>query len=341
MHSNFYARLGILKIYTQKDCDLSLICSKKVAIIGFGSQGRAHALNLRDSGVDVLIGLYEGSKSSKIAQDLGFTTLEVAQAVQQAQVIAFMLPDELHAEVFDLHIAPFLQDFHTLVFCHGFSVHFGLIKAPKHVGVIMVAPKGQGNGVRDAFVQGGGIPDLIAVAQENQEHNAKALALSYACGIGGGRSFILETSFKDETETDLFGEQAVLCGGLKALAQNAFETLIEAGYPQELAYFECIHELKLVADLIYQQGILGMHHHISNTAEYGMITSGNRLINQESKAIMKDILKEIQDGSFARNFMQEKQKGYPCIKEQRNQTKEHPMEQVGMIIRNHIKQSQK
>ena len=329
-----------LKVYLQEDCDLNIIRGKKVAILGFGSQGKAHALNLKDSGVSVIIGLYEGSKSSQSAKELGFEVLEVAQAVKKSEVIAFMLPDELHAEVFTQEVKPHLTSQHTLVFCHGFSVHYNQVQAPQGVGVIMVAPKGTGASVRSEFEAGRGIPNLIAIEQENSQQNAKALALSYSAGIGGARSFILETTFAHEAQTDLFGEQAVLCGGVRSLVLNAFETLTEAGYPEELAYFECLHELKLVTDLIHKGGLSHMHKSISNTAEYGMITSGERIIDAKAKQAMREILKDIQNGSFAKDFILEKQSGYVRLESERKNTQAHPIEKVGAHLRNLIKKSQ-
>lgn len=323
----------MLKFYTQQDCDIEIIRTKKVAMLGFGSQGKAHAQNLKDSGVQVLVGLYPESKSWDIAKNLGFEVFEVKEVVQKCDVIMFMLPDELHADIFEQEVKPFLKPHHTLAFCHGFSVHFNQIQAPKDIGIIMIAPKGPGKSVRDEFIQGRGVPNLIAIQQENQEKNAKELALSYAAGIGGARSFIIETTFKNEAITDLFGEQAVLCGGIKSLVINAFETLVESGYPQELAYFECLHELKLVTDLIYQGGISNMHHSISNTAEYGMIVSGEKLINKESKKIMQQILKDIENGSFAKDFVLEKQSRYTRLHCERNNIEEHPIEEVGQKLR--------
>lgn len=326
----------MLKVYTQQDCDLKLVCSKKIAILGFGSQGKAHAQNLRDSGANVVIGLYQGSKSWEVAQSMGFDVFEVAKAVQLSELLVFMFPDELHAEVFETQIKPFLKPQHTLVFCHGFSICFNLIAPPKDIGVIMIAPKAQGKGVRDEFLKGKGVPALIAVEQENKEKNAMNLALSYAAGIGSHKSFIIETTFKQEAQTDLFGEQAVLCGGLKALIKNGFEVLVEAGYPEELAYFECLHELKLVVDLIYQGGLTSLHQNISNTAEYGMIKSENKIISPAIKQEMKKLLKEIQNGSFAKDFIAEKQTNYLCLKSERKNIADHPIEKVGDNLRKKI-----
>ncbi|RAX56707.1 ketol-acid reductoisomerase [Helicobacter monodelphidis] len=322
-----------LKIYYDKDCDLSLIQKKKVAIIGFGSQGHAHAENLRDSGVEVAIGLYQGGKSWAKAVAKNFKVLEVNQAVEWAEVIMILIPDELQADVFESDIKPHLKEDKIIAFGHGFNVHFGQIKAPSGVGVIMVAPKAPGHTVRSEFVKGGGIPDLIAVEQDTSRGDAKAIALSYASAIGGGRSAIIETTFKDETETDLFGEQAVLCGGVTSLVKAGFETLVEAGYPEEMAYFECLHELKLIVDLIYEGGLADMRYSISNTAEYGDMISGPRVINAESKKAMKAILKDIQEGRFAKDFILERKAGYARMNAERKNLADHPIEKVGGQLR--------
>lgn len=324
-----------MKFYSENDCNLDLLRTKKVAMLGFGSQGSAHAQNLRDCGIEVIVGLKENSPSRAKSIDLNFHTTNVNEAVKSCDLIVFMMPDELHQEVFH-QILPLLNSSHTLVFCHGFSIHFGLIIPPKDVGVIMVAPKGQGKGVRSEFVAGRGIPDLIALYQENSQKNAKELALAYAAGIGGGRSFIIETTFKDECEMDLFGEQAVLCGGLKSLMLAGFQTLVDSGYPPELAYFECIHELKLVVDLFYHQGLEALHRNISNTAEYGMITRGGRLITQETKEEMKAILKEIQNGVFAREFMAEYHNQNPLMLRSREEISKSVAEKVGKNLREKI-----
>ncbi|STQ86034.1 ketol-acid reductoisomerase [Helicobacter muridarum] len=323
-----------LKVYYDKDCDLALIQRKKVAIIGFGSQGHAHAENLRDSGVkEVLIGLYKGGKSWSKAELKGFKVLEVSEATKQADVIMILIPDELQADVFERDIRPHLSEDKIIAFGHGFNIHFGQIKAPKGVGVIMVAPKAPGHTVRSEFVKGGGIPDLIAIEQDTSRGDAKAIALSYASAIGGGRSGIIETTFKDETETDLFGEQAVLCGGITSLVKAGFETLVEAGYPEEMAYFECLHELKLIVDLIYQGGLADMRYSISNTAEYGDMVSGPKVINEESKKAMRQILKDIQDGRFAKDFVLERKAGYARMNSERNNLANHQIEKVGERLR--------
>ncbi|WP_457563983.1 ketol-acid reductoisomerase [Caminibacter pacificus] len=320
-----------LPIYYDKDCDINIIRSKKVAMIGFGSQGHAHALNLRDSGVDVVVGLRPGSKSWEKAQKQGFTVLPVADAVKEADVVMILLPDEIQADVYYNEIEPNLKEGATIAFGHGFNIHFGQIKPRKDLNVIMVAPKAPGHTVRSEFVKGGGIPDLIAVYQGGEE--AKKLALSYASAIGGGRTGIIETTFKDETETDLFGEQAVLCGGVTALIQAGFDTLVEAGYAPEMAYFECLHELKLIVDLLYEGGMANMRYSISNTAEYGDYVSGPRVIGEESRKAMKEILKEIQNGKFAKDFILERKAGYVRMNAERQLTENSLLEQTGKKLR--------
>lgn len=322
-----------LQVYYDKDCDLGLIQGKKVAVIGFGSQGHAHAENLRDSGVEVIIGLYKGGSSWAKAEAKGFKVLEVGAATKEADVIMILIPDELQADVFAKDIKPNLSEDKIIAFGHGFNIHFGQIVAPKGVGVIMVAPKAPGHTVRSEFVKGGGIPDLIAVEQDTSRGDAKAIALSYASAIGGGRSGIIETTFKDETETDLFGEQAVLCGGVSNLVKAGFETLVEAGYPEEMAYFECLHELKLIVDLIYEGGLANMRYSISNTAEYGDMVSGPRVINAESKKAMKEILADIQEGRFAKDFILEKKAGYARMNAERKNLNAHKIEKVGGRLR--------
>lgn len=321
-----------LMVYYDKDCDLNLIKSKKVAVIGFGSQGHAHAENLRDSGVDVVIGLAPNSKSKAKAEAKNFKVLSVAEATKQSDVIMILIPDELQADVFNDEILPNLAPSKTIAFGHGFNVHFGQIDFPKNVNVIMIAPKAPGHTVRSEFVRGGGIPDLIAIAND-YDGNSKQLALSYASAIGGGKSGIIETTFKDETETDLFGEQAVLCGGVTSLVKAGFETLVEAGYPEEMAYFECLHELKLIVDLIYEGGLANMRYSISNTAEYGDMVSGPRVINVESKKAMKEILKDIQEGRFAKDFILERKAGYARMNSERKNLASHKIEEVGERLR--------
>ena len=321
-----------ITVYYDNDCDLSIIRSKKVAMIGFGSQGHAHAENLRDSGVEVVVGLRKGGSSWAKAEAKGFSVKTVAEATAEADVVMILLPDELQADVFKAEIEPNLQEGNVIAFGHGFNIHYGQIKTPKGVDCIMVAPKAPGHTVRNEFVNGGGIPDLIAVEQD-ASGNAKAIALSYASAIGGGRTGIIETTFKDETETDLFGEQAVLCGGAVSLVQAGFETLVEAGYEPEMAYFECLHELKLIVDLMYQGGIADMRYSISNTAEYGDYVSGKRVINDESKKAMKEILAEIQDGRFAKDFILERKAGYTRMNAERANTQRSLIEQTGKKLR--------
>jgi len=321
-----------LNVYYDKDCDISIIQSKKVAMIGFGSQGHAHAENLRDSGVEVVVGLRRGGSSWKKAEAKGFKVLEVSEAVKDADVVMILLPDEIQPRVYTNEIAPNLKSGATIAFGHGFNIHYGRIQPAADINVMMVAPKAPGHTVRSEFVKGGGIPDLIAVEQD-PSGNTKELALSYASAIGGGRTGIIETTFKDETETDLFGEQAVLCGGVSALIQAGFETLVEAGYPEEMAYFECLHEMKLIVDLIFEGGIEDMRYSISNTAEYGDMVSGPRVINDESRKAMKEILKEIQNGKFAKDFILEGEAGYPRMNAERRNLHNHPIEVTGRRLR--------
>ncbi|WP_457592671.1 ketol-acid reductoisomerase [Hydrogenimonas sp.] len=321
-----------LNVYYDKDCDISIIRSKKVAMIGFGSQGHAHAENLRDSGVDVIVGLRKGGGSWKKAEAKGFKVMEVADASAEADVVMILLPDETQAEIYKNEIAPNLKSGATIAFGHGFNIHYGRIRPADDINVMMVAPKAPGHTVRSEFVKGGGIPDLIAV-EKDPSGTTKELALSYASAIGGGRTGIIETTFKDETETDLFGEQAVLCGGVSALIQAGFETLVDAGYPEEMAYFECLHEMKLIVDLIFEGGIADMRYSISNTAEYGDMVSGPRVINEASREAMREILKEIQNGKFAKDFILEGQAGYPRMNAERNNLRNHPVEVTGRRLR--------
>ena len=321
-----------INVYYDKDCDLNLIRSKRVAMIGFGSQGHAHAENLRDSGVQVIVGLREGGGSWKKAEAKGFKVMSVAEATKEADFIMILTPDELQSDIFYSEIRPNLNEGDTIAFGHGFNIHFGQIVPPKGVDCVMIAPKAPGHTVRSEFIKGGGIPDLIAVAKDESGH-AKDLALSYASAIGGGRTAIIETTFKDETETDLFGEQAVLCGGVTALIQAGFETLVEAGYEPEMAYFECLHEMKLIIDLIYQGGIADMRYSISNTAEYGDYVSGPKVITDETRKAMKDILRNIQDGSFAKDFILERKAGYTKMNAQRLNIKNSLIEKTGKELR--------
>ncbi len=321
-----------LNVYYDKDCDLSIIKSKVVAMIGFGSQGHAHAENLRDSGVEVVIGLRKDGSSWDKAVAKGFEVLTVEEASAKGDIVMILLPDENHKEIYEFQIEPNLKEGATIAFGHGFSIHFGRVKPRADINVMMVAPKAPGHTVRSEFVKGGGIPDLIAVAQD-PSGKTKDVALSYASAIGGGRTGIIETTFKDETETDLFGEQAVLCGGVSALIQAGFETLTEAGYPPEMAYFECLHEMKLIVDLIFEGGIADMRYSISNTAEYGDMVSGPRIINEESKRAMREVLKEIQNGKFAKDFILEGQAGYPRMNAERANLKASKLEETGERLR--------
>ncbi len=320
------------KIYYAQDCNLGLLKDKTVAIIGYGSQGHAHALNLHDSGINVVVGLYEGSKSWKKAEEKGLKVATVAEATKQADVIMILLPDEKQADVYKAEIAPNLTAGKTLAFAHGFNIHFAQIVPPKDVNVIMIAPKGPGHTVRSEYVEGKGVPCLIAV-QQDATGKAHEIGLAYAAGIGGARAGVLETTFRVETETDLFGEQAVLCGGVTALMQAGFETLVEAGYSPENAYFECIHEMKLIVDLIYQGGFSKMRYSISDTAEFGDYETGKRIITEETKKEMKKILSEIQDGTFAQKWISENKAGRPHFTATRRLKAEHQLEAVGKELR--------
>ena len=322
----------MLNIYYDKDCDLSIIQGKKVSIIGYGSQGHAHANNLKDSGVDVTVGLREGSASAAKAESAGLKVASVEDAVASADVVMVLAPDEHQAKLYTDQIEPNIKQGATLAFAHGFNIHFEAIKPREDLDVIMIAPKAPGHTVRSEFVNGGGIPDLIAVFQD-ATGNAKQTAMSYASGVGGGRTGIIETTFREETETDLFGEQAVLCGGATALVQAGFETLVEAGYAPEMAYFECLHELKLIVDLMYQGGIADMRYSISNTAEYGDITRGPRVVTDGTKAEMKKILGEIQSGEFAREFLAEMGEGGKNLLARREETRQHAIEVTGGKLR--------
>ena len=290
------------RIFYQNDCDLSLLDGKKVAIIGYGSQGHAHGLNLKESGVDVVIGLYEGSKSKAKAEAQGLTVMKTADAVKVADIIMVLINDESQAKMYKEDIEPNIKDGAMLMFAHGFNIHYGLITPPANVDVTMIAPKAPGHTVRSEYQEGKGTPCLVAVYQD-ATGKALDLALAYAAGIGGARAGVLETTFKTETETDLFGEQAVLCGGVTALMQAGFDTLVEAGYDPRNAYFECVHEMKLIVDLIYQSGFKGMRYSISNTAEYGDYITGPKIVTDETKKAMKAVLKDIQDGTFAKDFL--------------------------------------
>ena len=320
------------KIYTEKDADLRSISSKTLAVIGFGSQGHAHALNLKDSGCNVIIGLYPKSKSRPVAEKLGFKVFDTAEAVQQADVIMLAVPDMKQVEVYEKDVQPNLTKGKCLLFSHGLSIHYNLIKPPADIDVIMVAPKGPGHVVRSQYQEGRGVPSLIAI-QQDATKKAKKIALGWAKGIGGTRAGVLQTTFKEETETDLFGEQAVLCGGASALIIAGYETLIEAGYQPEMAYFECLHELKLIVDLINESGIAGMRFSISETAKYGDITRGPRVINAQTKKVMKTILKEIQSGKFTKEWVKEYQGGLKNYKKLMKEGEKHSIEKTGQRLR--------
>ena len=320
------------KVYTDKDADLKVLKGKTLAVIGYGSQGHAHALNLKDSGCKVIIGLYPKSKSVAVAQKQGFEVFDTAEAVKRADVIMLSIPDMVQPEVYEKDVLPNLTKGKTLVFCHGLCVHFGLITPPKGVDVIMVAPKGPGHVVRSQYVEGKGVPALIAVLKGSSK-GAKDIALAWTKGVGGTRAGVIQTTFKEETETDLFGEQAVLCGGCSALIQAGFETLVEAGYQPEMAFFECMHELKLIVDLFYQGGLSYMRYSVSNTAEYGDYTRGPRIVTDETKAEMKKILEEIRSGQFARDWILENKAGQASFKATRRRERDHGVEQTGKELR--------
>ncbi len=320
------------KMFYEKDTNLGLLQGKKIAVIGFGSQGHAHALNLHESGVDVIVGLYEGSKSWNKAKEAGLEVTTTSEAAKNADIIIILVPDEKQAKLYREEIEPYLEEGNALVFAHGFNIHFKQIVPPSNVDVFMIAPKGPGHMVRRTYTEGSGVPCLIAVEQD-YSGKAKDLALAYANGIGGARAGVLETTFKDETETDLFGEQAVLCGGITALIKAGFETLVEAGYAPENAYFECMHEMKLIVDLMYQGGMAAMRYSISDTAEYGDYVTGSRIITDETKKEMKQVLTEIQNGTFAKKWLLENQVGRPTFNAMRRMEAEHPIEKVGKELR--------
>ncbi len=321
------------KMYYENDCDINLLKGKKVAVVGYGSQGHAHALNMRDSGVDVIVALYEGSPSAKRAEEAGLKVVTVPEAAKVADIIMILINDEKQAAMYQSDIAPYLKPGKALFFAHGFNIHFGQIVPPDYVDVCMVAPKGPGHTVRSQFVEGKGVPCLVAVYQD-ASGKAKDIALAYALAIGGARAGVLETTFKEETETDLFGEQNVLCGGVSALMQAGFEVLVEAGYQPESAYFECVHEMKLIIDLVNSGGLAFMRYSISDTAEYGDYMVGKRIINEQTKNEMKKVLKEIQDGTFAKNWILENKAGRPNFNARRRIEAEHQMEKVGKELRN-------
>lgn len=321
-----------MRVFYDKDCDLSIIQGKKVAIIGYGSQGHAHACNLKDSGVDVVVGLRKNSSTRAKAEAHGLKVDDVPAAVASADVIMILTPDEFQGQLYKEELEPNLKKGATLAFAHGFAIHYNQVTPRSDLDVIMIAPKAPGHTVRSEFVKGGGIPDLVAVYQD-ASGNAKNVALSYASGIGGGRSGIIETTFKDETETDLFGEQAVLCGGCVELVKAGFDTLVEAGYAPEMAYFECLHELKLIVDLMYEGGIANMNYSISNNAEFGEYVTGAKIINEESRKAMRKTLKNIQNGEYAKAFVTEGATNYPMLTAYRRLTAAHPIEQVGERLR--------
>lgn len=322
----------MVKMYYDKDANFDLLKGKTVAVIGYGSQGHAHALNLKDSGANVIVGLYEGSKSKAKAEAAGLTVMNVAEAAKAADIVMMLIPDEKQSATYKQDVAKNLKSGAALAFAHGFNIHFGQIVPPADVDVFMVAPKGPGHLVRRVYTEGAGVPMLIAVHQD-ATGKAHDLALAYAKGIGGTRAGVLETTFRDETETDLFGEQAVLCGGVTALITAGFETLCEAGYAPENAYFECMHEMKLIVDLMYEGGMAKMRHSVSDTAEYGDYVTGSRIVTAETKKAMKQVLTEIQDGTFAKNWLLENQANRPAFNAMRRRGAEHPIEKVGAQLR--------
>jgi ketol-acid reductoisomerase len=321
-----------MQVYYDKDADLSIIKSKKVAIIGYGSQGHAHANNLKESGVEVVVGLRAGSASIAKAEKAGLTVKDVPTAVSEADIVMILTPDEFQSQLYKNEIEPNIKQGAALAFAHGFAILFNQVVPRADLDVIMIAPKAPGHTVRSEFVRGGGIPDLIAIEQD-ASGTAKSICLSYASAIGGGRSGIIETTFRDEAETDLFGEQAVLCGGAVELVKAGFETLTEAGYAPEMAYFECLHELKLIVDLMYEGGIANMNYSISNNAEYGEYVTGPKIINEESRQAMREALKNIQNGDYAKRFITEGMTNYPEMTARRRLNAEHPIEQVGEKLR--------
>lgn len=321
-----------MKVFYDKDSDLSLIKNKKVAVIGYGSQGHAHALNLSESGVDVVVGVRKSGSSWSKVLSAGLNVMEVADAVKKADIVMMLIPDETISSVFKSDVLPNIKDGACLAFAHGFTIHYGQVMPSKGLDVIMIAPKAPGHTVRSTYKSGGGVPCLIAVHQDSSK-TAKEVALSYACAIGGGKAGVIQTTFRDETETDLFGEQAVLCGGASALVQAGFETLVEAGYAPEMAYFECLHELKLIVDLMIESGIAGMRFSISETAKYGDITRGPRVVNANVKKSMKSILKEIQSGKFAKEWIKEHQAGLPNYNKLLEEGENHPIEVTGRSLR--------
>jgi len=322
-----------MKMLYEKDANVDLIKSKKIAIFGFGSQGHAHALNLKDSGVkEVVVALREGSSSKKKAEAQGLKVMSLSDAAEWADILMMLTPDELQSQIYKNHIEQRMREGTSLAFAHGLNIHFNLINARKDLDIFMIAPKGPGHLVRSEYQKGGGVPCLMAIHQDSSG-KAKDLALSYASAIGGGKSGVIETTFKDECETDLFGEQSVLCGGLVELIKNGYETLVEAGYPPEMAYFECLHEVKLIVDLIYEGGIANMNYSISNTAEYGEYITGKKIIDSKTKERMKEVLKDIQSGKFAKQWMDENKNGQKNFLKMRKELADHPIEKVGKKLR--------
>ncbi|MBO4318574.1 MAG: ketol-acid reductoisomerase [Mailhella sp.] len=321
-----------MNVFYEQDADLNILKGRTIAIVGYGSQGHAHAQNLRDSGLDVIVAQRPGGRNYELAKEHGFEPMSVADAAAKADMIMILLPDQYQADVYNKDIKPNLTAGKSLLFAHGFNIHFGQIVPPKDVDVFMIAPKGPGHLVRRTYVEGGGVPDLVAVFQD-ATGQAMAKALAYAKGIGGARSGVIETTFREETETDLFGEQAVLCGGVSALVKAGFETLVGAGYQPEIAYFECFHEMKLIVDLMYEGGLAKMRYSISDTAEYGDYTVGPRIITEETKAEMRRVLRDIQTGKFAKEFILEAKAGYPMFKATRRLEAEHQIEEVGKKLR--------
>jgi len=321
-----------MKLYYDSDADLGLLSGKTVSVLGYGSQGHAHALNLKDSGVDVVVGLRKESSSWKEAEKAGLQVADVAEASRRGDVVMVLLPDQYQADIYKEYIAPNLEPGNALAFAHGFAIHFDQVQPPENVDVFMVAPKGPGHLVRRVFTQGAGVPCLVAVANDHSGA-CKELGLAYAKGIGGTRAGVIETTFKEETETDLFGEQAVLCGGITELIKAGFETLVGAGYQPEISYFECLHEMKLIVDLFYEGGIAGMYYSVSDTAEYGGMTRGTDVIDAGTKERMKGILKQVQDGTFAKEWIEENRNGQPAMRELRRKMGEHQVEKVGRELR--------
>lgn len=319
-------------IYYEADADAALITRRRVAVLGFGSQGHAHAMNLKESGANVVVGLREGSRRAALAGDAGIKVVDPASAVEWADVVMMLVPDQVQPELYESVVRPRLSSGDALFFAHGFSIHFGFITPPPDVDVAMVAPKGPGHLVRRQFTEGSGVPTLLAV-QQDATGDAKALALSYAHGIGGTRAGVIETTFRDETETDLFGEQVILCGGIDSLVQASYDTLVEAGYPAEMAYFEVLHELKLIVDLLFEGGIQWMRHSVSDTAEYGDVTRGPRIVTEATRAEMRAILSEIQNGTFANEWMNEYRSGSERLQKSRAEIADHNIEQVGRELR--------